>query len=328
MCTIWPHALIGAKGDGCMHRNPLSRKTVQFELALIMTASILFISFGCSDDTSCPEPADPPRVTAHYPAVNDTLVPPDTFLTVTFDKNMDPATVSAGSITLEGPRGMVGASVSLDGATATLTPFEILAGRSRYTARVSSGISSSAGTPMGVDYAWSFITYESFLMLYPEIEFTVSDSDGDSFADSIYGGGPPGRHLLTGELGDAQDRAVMEIPLDEIVHEEVLQAMILITIYDVSPENVPVRMEVWGYSGNGTAELADWDSGHLIVGYDLEEIHSGTTYAFHMEDAVNGALADEAAYVGFRMVLTGGPHAQIYTTNSEESIRPRLILIQ
>ena len=179
-----------------MDRNPVYRKIVWLELTLILTASILLVSIGCSDDTSCPETADPPRITAHYPAVNDTLVPADTFLTVTFDMDMEPATVSSGSFTLEGPSGMVGASVSLDGATATLTPFEILAGHSRYTARVSSGVSSGAGTPMGVDYAWSFTTDVSYLLLYPEIEFTVRDSDGDSFADSIYGGGPPGRHLM------------------------------------------------------------------------------------------------------------------------------------
>ena len=311
-----------------MYGNPVSWKIVRLELALILTASILLVTIGCSDDTTCPEPADPPRITAHYPAANDTLVPADTFLTVTFDMDMDPATVSAGSFTLEGPRGIVGASVSLDGATATLTPFEILAGHSRYTARVSSGAASSAGTPMGVDYAWSFTTGSSPLLLYPEIEFTLRDSDGDSFADSIYAGGPPGRYLLTGELGDAEDRAVMEFSLDEIVHEEVLEALIFITVYDVSLENVPVRMEAWGYSGNGTAEITDWGSGHLIVGYDLDEIHSGTTYAFPMTDAINGALADEAAYVGFRLVLTGGPHAQIYTTSVEEYMRPRLILHQ
>jgi hypothetical protein len=311
-----------------MDRNPVYRKIVRLELALILTASILFISLGCSDDTACPETADPPRITAHYPAVNDTLVPADTFLTVTFDMDMDPATVSAGSFTLEGPSGMVGASVSLDGATATLTPFEILAGHSRYTARVASGVSSTAGTSMGVDYAWSFTTDASPLLLYPEIEFTVRDSDGDSFADSIYVGGPPGRHLLVGELGESQDRAVMEFFLDGIVHEEVLQALIFITVYDVSVETVPVRMEAWGYSGNGTAEIADWGSGHLIVGYDFDEIISGTTYVFPMTDTVNGALAEGASYVGFRVVLTGGPHAQIYTTNAEENSRPKLILIQ
>jgi hypothetical protein len=311
-----------------MNRNPVYGKIVWLELALILTASILLVSVGCSDDTACPETPDPPRITAHYPAVNDTLVPADTFLTVAFDMDMDPATVSAGSFTLEGPRGMVTASVSLDGDTATLTPFEILAGSSRYTARIASGTCSAAGTPMGVDYAWSFTTDVSYLLLYPEIEFTLRDSDGDSFADSIYVGGPPGRHLLVGELGEAEDRAVMEFPLDGIIHEEVLQAIVFITVYDVSLETVPVRIETWGYTGNGTAEIADWGNGHLIDGYDHENIRSGQTYAFPMTDAINGALADGAAYVGFRVVLTGGPHAQIYTTSAEENLRPRLILLQ
>lgn len=311
-----------------MDRNHATGNHMRLKLATALTASILFISIGCSDDATCPEPADPPRIAAHYPAVDDTLVPPDTLLTVTFDMNMDPATISAGSLTLEGPRGTVGASVSLDGATATLTPFEILAGHSRYTAHIAAGVSSASGTPMGVDYAWSFTTDASPLLLYPAIEFTVRDSDGDSFPDSIYAGGPPGRHLLFGELGEAEDRAVMEFSLDEIVHEEVLEAVIFFTVYDVTSESAPVRMEAWGYSGNGSAGIADWSNGHLIAGHELDEIRPGTTYAFPMTDAINGALSEDAAFVGFRVLLTGGPHARIYTTNDPEGYRPRLALMQ
>lgn len=290
--------------------------------------AILIISIGCSDDTTCPVPADPPRITSHYPADGDTLVPPDTFLTVTFDMTMDPATISAGSFTLEGPRGPVGATVLLDGTTATLTPVELMAGRSIYTVRVSTGVSSISGTQMGVDYAWSFTTDYSPLLLRPEIEFTVRDSDGDSDPDSIYGNGPPGRHLMMGDLGAAEDRAVMEFPLGEIVHDEVLEAVIIFKLSDVTSENTPARMEAWSYSGNGTAETADWSSGHLIAGYDLEDIRTGHSYAFPLTDSINNALAEGATHVGFRVVLSGGPHAQIYTMNGSEDDRVRLILYQ
>ncbi len=305
-------------------RNSISKGIIAVVLALILAAG----SIGCSDETTCPVPADPPRIIAHYPANGDTLVEPDTFLTVTFDVPMDPATLSAGSITLEGPLGTVGASVSLNGATVTLTPFDILAGRSIYTARVAAGVSSKAGTPMGVDYAWSFTTDYSPLLLRPDIEFTVRDSDGNSEPDSIYGNGPPGRHLLMGDLGAVEDRAVMEFPLDEIVHDEVLEAVIIFTIYDATSETTPARMEAWGFPGNGTAETADWSSGHLIVGYDMIEIRSGNSYAFPMTDTINSALAEGATHVGFRVVLSGGPHAQIYTMNWSEDDRPRLLIHQ
>lgn len=306
-------------------RNSRPKSIIVVVLTLILTAG----STGCSDETACPVPADPPRITSHYPADGDTLVPPDTFLTVTFDVPMDPATISAGSITLEGPLGTVGASVSLDGATVTLAPFDILAGRSVHTARVAAGVSSKAGTPMGVEYAWSFTTDYSSLLLYPDIEFTVRDSDGDSEPDSIYGNGPPGRHLLVGELQPLiEDRAIMEFPLDEIVHDEVLEAIIILTVYDVTSETTPVRMEAWGYSGNGAAETVDWSNGHLIVGYDFTEIQTGNSYGFPLTDSINSALSEGATHVGFRMVLSGGPHAQIYTTNASENRVPRLILRQ
>lgn len=307
-----------------------SVKTIRtpVKLASVLTMATLIISIGCSDDTTCPVPADPPRITSHYPADGDTLVPPDTFLTITFDMTMDPATVSAGSFTLEGPRGPVGVTVLLDGTTATLTPFELMAGRSIYTARVAAGVSSKAGTPMGVDHAWSFITDFSPLLLHPEIEFTVRDSDGDAQPDSIYGNGPPGHHLLMGDIGAVEDRAVMEFPLGEIVHDEVLEAMIILTVYDVTSENTPIRMEAWSYSGNGTAETADWNNGHLIAGYDLEDIRTGHSYVFPLTDSINYALAEGATHVGFRVVLSGGPHAQIYTMNGSEDDWVRLILYQ
>ena len=299
------------------------------KLAAILIAIVLIVSTGCSDDSVCPEPANPPRITAHYPADGDTLVPPDTFLTVTFDMNMDTATISAGSFTLEGPRGPIVASVSLDGATATFTPFEILTGRSVYTARIAAGVSSKAGTAMGVDYAWSFTTDYSPLLLYPDIEFTVRDSDGDTESDSIYGNGPPGRHLLVGALQPLiEDRAILEFPLDDIIHDEVLDAVVVITVYEVTSETTPVRMEAWGFSGNGTAEIADWSIGHLIFDYDFTEIHTGTTYAFRIMDTINNALSEGATHVGFRVMLSGGPHAQIYTTNASENLVPRLILYQ
>ena len=306
-------------------RNSISKDIIAVILALILAAG----SIGCSDETTCPVPADPPRIIAHYPANGDTLVEPDTFLTVTFDVPMDPAMISAGSITLEGPLGTVGASVSLDGATVTLTPFDILAGRSIYTARVAAGVSSKAGTPMGVDYAWSFTTDYSNLLLYPDIEFTVRDSDGDSEPDSIYGNGPPGRHLLVGELQPLiEDRAVMEFPLDEIINDEVLEALVLFTVYDVTDEYTDYRMEAWGFSGNGAADISDWQNGHLIAAYDLTEMNSGNTYGFPMKDTINNALAEGATHAGFRLVVTGPTHAQIYTTDAPEDRIPRLILQQ
>ena len=308
-------------------RHPL--KSLLLITALLLMA-IPLISTGCSDDECvCPEPAEPPRVPTHYPADGDTLIKPDPFLTVTFNIEMDPATISAGSFTLYGPRGPVGASVNFDSATATLTPFDILFGNSIYTARVSAGVSSTGGAAMGVDYAWSFTTGNSRLILYPDIEYTLRDSDGDSQPDSIYGGGPPGRFLFVGEIQPLiEDRPVLEFSLDQIVHDEVLEAAIFFTVYDVNDENYDFHMEAWGFSGNGTAEMTDWSSGHLIVAREMTEMHNETTYAFEMTATINNALATGANHAGFRLMANGYTHARIYTLDESDSKAARILLIQ
>ena len=276
-----------------------------------------------------PRAPDPPRIIAHYPANGDTLVKPDTFLTVTFDREMDPWTLSAGTFTLESPGGPVSAAVSCDGTGATLTPFQQLYGSTIYTARISAGVTCKSGTPMGIDYAWSFTTDQSYLLLHPVIEYTLRDSDDSGLADSIYGGGPPGRHLLFGQLQPLiEDRAILEFSLDEIVGDTVLEALIFLTVYEVNDENYDFQMEAWGFSADGTAELTDWDNGYLISSMRMTEMFSETTFAFNMTATINDFLAGGATHVGFRLTASDYTHAKIYTTEGPANKAPRLILTQ
>jgi hypothetical protein len=250
-------------------------------------------------------------------------------MTVTFDMKMDPWTISAGSFTLEGPSGSVDASVTYDSLTATLTPFDTLYGNSIYTARVSAGVTSKDGAAMGVDYAWSFTTDYSYLLLHPDIEYTLRDSDDDGQADSIYGGGPPSRYLFFGEIQPLiEDRAILEFSLEDIINEQVLEAVIFFTVHDVNDENYDFHLEAWGFRGNGTGELTDWSNGHLIMAREMTEMHNENTYAFDMKATINDALAAGATHAGFRLVVNGYTHAQIYTLNGPENRFPRVILIQ
>lgn len=140
------------------HRRARTRKreAVVFPLLAGVVSALVLCSgaAGCSDD-SCNGPGDTkaPRVAGTFPAEGDTNIAPDTVVTVTFGERMDPATISAGSFTLEGPRGPVAAGVSFDGLTATLTPFVQLAGHSLYTAKIDAGVTDLAGNRMGVPYA-------------------------------------------------------------------------------------------------------------------------------------------------------------------------------
>ncbi len=282
---------------------------------IVLATVLLLCAAGCSeDDCTCPADVNAPRVESTYPSEGDTSVPPDTFVTVTFDEIMDPATISAGTIALEGPRGPVVSTVRYHGSTATLTPRGTLAGHSVYTARIDPGVSDFAGNRMKVPYAWSFTTGATHLILYPDIEFTVRDGDGDGEPDELAGGGPPGRLLMAGDTGVQEDRAVMEFPLGDIVHYTVLEAIVFITFSESTLPSLPGDIEGWGFSGDGEGGLSDWNAGALLRTFENTDLGAGTTIAFPMTDAINAALASEATHVGFRIAVTGGAQVEIATT--------------
>lgn len=295
-------------------------------LICIAALALLLLIANCSDnDCVNSDPVSGPSVIATYPLTSADDVPTDTTITVTFDKAMNPASISAGSFTLEGPRGLVDATVSFDGdSTATLTPLERLAGHSVHTARINRGVTDTDGRPMGVPYAWTFTSGVTPLWLYPDIEFTIRDTNGDGDPDEFVFGGPPGRFLQSGVEGLQADRAIMEFSLDQIVHDSVLDAIALIELTSSSIAYGIARVEAWGYAGNGAGDLFDWSIGALAFGHDSLELNAGQTMAFPMTDMINAALDSSATHVGLRIVVTGEPVIEIATSggaNDEDKSR-------
>jgi hypothetical protein len=295
---------------------------------IAVLASLILLANCSEDDSVCPVPGHIPGVSGIYPQDGAVDVPTDTFLTVVFDKKMDPAGISAGAFTLEGPRGAVSATVAFDGnRTVTLTPRERLAGHSVFTARIDAGVRDTEGQAMGVPYAWSFTTGTTSLWIYPDVEFTIRDDNGDGSPDSLVGGGPPGRFLQTGVEGLVADRAVIEFPLDEIVNDEVIYAAAFIDISAVTGPSGMARIESWGFIGNGTGELTDWDNGSRTAGYDDIEMMAGQTISLPIVDVLNAALAAGATHVGLRVVVTGDPVVGIETSvTAPDDEKPRIMV--
>ena len=76
---------------------------------------------------------------------------------------MDPATLSTSTVTLvkDGTTTPIEATVSYNASTnkVTLTPKTYLDARTKYTAKVSSGVVKDlAGNALAADYSWSFTT--------------------------------------------------------------------------------------------------------------------------------------------------------------------------
>lgn len=300
--------------------------SVRFVAVLVL----LILLANCSDDECvCPVSGRGPGVVSTYPQAGALDVPTDTFLTVVFDRTMDPTSISAGSFTLRGPRGIENAVVSFDGqSTATLTPLERLAGHSAFTASIDAGLRDIGGQPMDVPYAWSFTTGTTPLILYPDIEFTIRDENGDGNPDRLLGGGPPGRLLQAGVNGLLTDRAVIEFPLDQIVHDEVIDALAIITISSTSVQSGIARIESWGFVGNGSGELADWSNGSRTAAYGDLEVDAGMTVALPILDIINAALDSGATHVGLRIVVTGDPVVEIATSGGLTDDDKAKILLQ
>jgi len=100
-----------------------------------------------------------PAVIATVPVNGATNVPIGQVLSATFSEAMNPASISASTFTLTGPNGVaVPGAVTYSGVVATFTPTASLSNNALYTATITTGATSLAGTPLGAAYVWTFTT--------------------------------------------------------------------------------------------------------------------------------------------------------------------------
>jgi fibronectin type 3 domain-containing protein len=99
-----------------------------------------------------------PTVTSVTPADGAAGVATTVAPTATFSRAVDPTTVTASSFTLIGPSGAVTGTVSYDAGstTATFTPSAPLTAGSTYTAKVTTAVRATDGTPLAAARSWSF----------------------------------------------------------------------------------------------------------------------------------------------------------------------------
>ena len=101
----------------------------------------------------------PPTIVSASPANGAINVPVSQVLSATFSEAMTPATISASTFGVTGPGGtaVVGA-VTYSGVTAVFTPAAALAFNAVYTATITTGVKSVAGTQLAANYVWTLTT--------------------------------------------------------------------------------------------------------------------------------------------------------------------------
>jgi hypothetical protein len=102
----------------------------------------------------------PPTVSSVNPLPSASGVPPDTRVTATFSKDMDPATINTNTFKLveQANRTPVAGTIVYDSATqgATFRPSNDLANNTTYAATITTGVKDQVGNAVAQEDTWEF----------------------------------------------------------------------------------------------------------------------------------------------------------------------------
>ena len=110
-----------------------------------------FTTSGVSDLT-------PPTVTSTNPIDNATGIAGNTKVAITFNKVMNPLTITTSTFTVMQGTTSVAGTVAYAGTTATFTPSNPLAVSTTYTAKLTTGAKDLVGNALALDKVFSFTT--------------------------------------------------------------------------------------------------------------------------------------------------------------------------
>jgi hypothetical protein len=122
---------------------------------------------GAGSDTN------PPKVIHTTNPDGATNVFLNTKIIATFNKVMDPSTITAANFTFMKGTTPVPGKVTYLGFSLIFTPTDLLEADSQYTATIKTGVKDVAGNALPGDYAWSWTTGSSLNMATPVIQYTI-----------------------------------------------------------------------------------------------------------------------------------------------------------
>jgi hypothetical protein len=131
---------------------PALKKTKLLTVLMILSAVLIV---GCQKDDYKEILGVCPVVVATNPDNLSTGVPLNQVITVTFNGAMNPATITASAITLQGPNAVAGI-ITYSGVTASFTPSIPLLPNTTYTGRVNTSVKDATGNALQTDYVWTF----------------------------------------------------------------------------------------------------------------------------------------------------------------------------
>jgi hypothetical protein len=121
-------------------------------------AALLLLPFAACWSDSVDPAMFPPLVLSTSPVDGTNGVPLNGSLSVTFNRAMDPATLTAASFTLTSGATPVQGTVTYSHAVAALWPAARLASHATFTATITTGATSVLGVPLEANHAWRITT--------------------------------------------------------------------------------------------------------------------------------------------------------------------------
>ena len=127
--------------------------------------------------TTGANPCAPPTVVSVFPVSGTTGICPNTLVTATFNRAMNPSTINATTFTLVGPGNTpVTGVVTYTGTTATFAPSSALAFTTLYTATITTGAKDTFGNALASNFVWTFTT--SSALCAPPTVISVTPLNG------------------------------------------------------------------------------------------------------------------------------------------------------
>ena len=211
LASVLCSALLAACGGGGGGRDPILGTGGATSILLVPPGAIL-------PGAACPvASATVPTLTATDPSSGNQSAPTSTAgvaaggkaVTASFSLPMNAASINTISFSLapQGGAALVPASVSYDAAThvATLTTTAALLSNTSYSAVIQSSATSTAGTPFGCPYAWSFKTALVAAISPAPVNILASASRYGVFGGSAGMTNTGNQTVITGSAGNTAD---------------------------------------------------------------------------------------------------------------------------
>ena len=136
---------------------------MKLRVRLLLTTAIAALSLAaflgsCKKDDFVQGDSVCPVVLTTDPANLATSVALNKIITINFNEEMDPATITPASVTVSAGNTAVLGTVTYSGTTATFTPTLPLAVNTTYTGRVTTAVKDATGNALQQDYVWTFST--------------------------------------------------------------------------------------------------------------------------------------------------------------------------